>query len=215
MFTPSSTASTIPGDGPDPSTASSSSVAGRLLTTFASTAAMPAAASSPGSVGVTGTMARNAVVSPCAPTAATTTPSARTNTQNSGDAARTTPSGVIVWRASARAARTSAPAVATQTGSTPRGEDTPKPTSVSPSTTRANRGVGRSSGAGGGAAVRRSSRNHRRSTPYSTAMLTAHGSAISAVNPRKDRPEAVNARRLVRFETGSSVEDEFARCPQA
>ena len=122
---------------------------------------------------------------------------------------------MIVRRCSARAASTSAPAVATHTGSTPSGEDTPNPTSVQPETTSANRGVGVPSDAMRGCGVRRSARNHQRSTPYSTAMLTAHGSAISAVNPRKDNPDAANASRLVRFETGNSDEDEFARCPQA
>jgi hypothetical protein len=46
-------------------------------------------------------------------------------------------------------------------------------------------------------------------------MPTVHGSTINAVNRRKLSPDAANASRLVRFETGSSVEDEFARCPQA
>src|SRR5689334_14418194 len=102
MFTPSSTASTIAGVGAGPSAVSSRSVAGRLFTTLASTAATPATASRLANDDVDGTTARKAAVSPCAPTAATTTPRPSTNRQNRGAAAVTTPHGVIVRRWTAR-----------------------------------------------------------------------------------------------------------------
>ena len=75
---------------------------------------------------------------------------------------------------------------------------------------------GAGSGAGsvsGGAA--RSARKNTRNTTYSTAMATTQGSPIAAVKPVRLSVLTENASRLVRFDTGSSSDAEFARCVQA
>src|SRR4051794_14103604 len=211
MLTPSSIASTSPGRAPGPSTSISSSAAGRLLTTLASRAAIPATASSPTRLGAVGTIARRAAVSPLAPAAATTIPMPNTNRQKPGDADPTSPSTVIRRRTSARPPSTAAPIAAGHTGSTPTSDATPNPTSVNPTTTSANSGTpGSSPVPVPFGAPRRSARNHQPSTAYSTAIATTHGSAISAVNPRNVSPDAAKASRLVRFETGSRVDAELA-----
>jgi len=46
-------------------------------------------------------------------------------------------------------------------------------------------------------------------------MAASQGRAISAANRGKDSPVAANAIRLVRFDTGSSSDPEFARCETA
>ena len=46
-------------------------------------------------------------------------------------------------------------------------------------------------------------------------MTPSQGSAISPANRPNDRPLAANARRFVRFDTGSSSDPEFDRCVQA
>src|SRR5579884_1324992 len=63
----------------------------------------------------------------------------------------------------------------------------------------------------GSAGRARSVTKNHRNTRNSTARLTSHGVTISAVKPRKDRPETPKASRLVRLETGNSVDAEFAR----
>ena len=57
----------------------------------------------------------------------------------------------------------------------------------------------------------RSARKKTRKTAYSTATAASQGSAISAANRVKESPAAASASRLVRLETGSSSEAEFAR----
>ena len=46
-------------------------------------------------------------------------------------------------------------------------------------------------------------------------MATTQGSPIAAVKPVRLRVLTENASRLVRFDTGSSSDAEFARCVQA
>jgi len=61
----------------------------------------------------------------------------------------------------------------------------------------------------------RSAAKNRLKTTYSVPMTPSHGSAISPANRPNDRPLAANARRFVRFDTGSSSDPEFDRCVQA
>jgi hypothetical protein len=129
------------------------------------------------------------VPSPWLLTAATTMPRANTNRQNSGAAAPSSVRGVAASR-------------------------------VSASTLNANvgvRGPGRSAGVGRGSGAARvsSARKNQRNTRYSTAMAQSQGSVMSAAKPVNDRPDAAKASRLVRLDTGSSCEAEFARCVQA
>ena len=82
--------------------------------------------------------------------------------------------------------------------------------------TRANVGVSRCRGRLGAVSRgRRSAAKNRRNTSSSMAIVTSHGNAIAAVNPANVSPEAPNASRFVRLDTGSSVDAEFARCAQA
>ena len=46
-------------------------------------------------------------------------------------------------------------------------------------------------------------------------MAASHGSPIAAVKPVRLSPLTENASRLVRFDTGSSSDAEFARCVHA
>ena len=57
----------------------------------------------------------------------------------------------------------------------------------------------------------RSRRKNRRNTRYSTPIATAHGSAISPAKWVSVIPATEYASRLVRFDTGSSNDAEFAR----
>ena len=61
----------------------------------------------------------------------------------------------------------------------------------------------------------RSLGKYRLNTAYSVPMAASHGSAISPANRPNDSPLAEKARRLVRFDTGSSSDAEFARCVHA
>ena len=70
---------------------------------------------------------------------------------------------------------------------------------------------GRRVGGGCAAATDRSARKNRRNTTYSTPMTSSQPGAISSAKRGKDSPLAANASRLVRLETGSSSEAEFAR----
>ena len=70
---------------------------------------------------------------------------------------------------------------------------------------------GRGAGAGGVAAAARSARKNRRNTTYSTPMTSSQPGAMSSAKRGNESPLAANASRLVRLETGSSSEAEFAR----
>ena len=180
--------------------------------TQASTAATAATASSAGRLAPCGSTRLAPAPSPLSTTPLTTIPSARTNRQNSGLAAATRPRGVAVRWASARTASTTAPASAAQAGLTPASDATTKPASVAARTASVNPGSrGRWAGGGCAAATARSARKNRRNTTYSIAMTSSQPGAISSANRGKDSPLAANASRLVRLETGSSSEAEFAR----
>ncbi len=71
-------------------------------------------------------------------------------------------------------------------------------------------GTGSAAGAG-----TRSPRNQRRIATYSTPMTASHGRTINPAKPRNVSPDAENASRLVRFETGSRIDAELDRCPHA
>src|SRR3954452_24934035 len=211
-LTPISIAST--GAGPDAAaTGRMISVAGRLLTRFATTAASAATASSASSPSPCGTSASTADCSPWSPAARTITARPRTNTRNGGSAARTSASGPR----RSRTASASAPAAATQTGASPTSELSAKPASVAATTPSAKRGTGTAAARTGRSedGASRSDRNARASTTHSTASAASHGRAMSAANRGNDRPLRSNASRFVRFETGSSREALLARCEQA
>src|SRR6478735_653263 len=188
MFTPISTVSTAAADGAAPSAASNTRVAGRLLIKFASTAAITA--------------------------------SAATNTRNQGLTAWTRALGRTRRRARFRTAQTAAPTAASQTGSTPNAEEAN--TAARMAASRISEKVGAGSGSAGpwradglswdGA---RSSRNTQRKIAYSTAIAATHGPAISPANPTNVSPDAWNASRLVRFDTGSNSDAVFDRCAAA
>jgi hypothetical protein len=55
----------------------------------------------------------------------------------------------------------------------------------------------------------------RRSTSHSTPTAASHGRVMVVANRANDSPLARKASRLVRLETGSSSDAEFARCVQA
>ena len=60
-----------------------------------------------------------------------------------------------------------------------------------------------------------SERKNSRKIRYSTAIVTTHGNAINAVKCKNVKPVAAKAMRLVRFDTGRSVDAEFDRCALA
>jgi len=68
-----------------------------------------------------------------------------------------------------------------------------------------------SSASGRSAPALRSVRKYRLSTAYSAPIAASHGNAIKAANRPNDSPLAEKASRLVRLETGSSSDAEFAR----
>src|SRR3954447_18151059 len=211
-LTPISIAST--GAGPDAAaTGRMISVAGRLLTRFATTAASAATASSASSPSPCGTSASTADCSPWSPAARTITAKPRTNTRNGGSAARTSASGPR----RSRTASASAPAAATHTGARPMTELSAKPASVAATTPSAKRGTATAAArtVRSVAGASRSDRNARASTTHSTASAASHGSAMSAAKRVNDRPLRSNASRFVRFETGSSSDALLARCEQA
>ena len=117
----------------------------------------------------------------------------------------------VVRRISCRTARTSTPITAGQTGETPTSEATPNPATTSPTTTTATTGTGGTVVTGSPAGFASSARNSHRRTTNSTATATSHGASIRPVKCRNDSPVAAKASRLVRFDTGSSRDAEFAR----
>src|SRR3984957_20300159 len=182
MFTPISTASTAA--GPIGATSgTSTSVAGRLLTMLASTAASAANPNSASSPDPDGNSAPIRADTPLRITACTTTPNASTNTRNGTFAARTTSAAEVCRRARLRTAITVAPASAAQAGATPTASATTKPISVSATTTNANTGVG---GAGsscwGSGCTLRSRRKNTRKTTETVPTAASHGGVISKVN---------------------------------
>ena len=92
-----------------------------------------------------------------------------------------------------------------------------KPASVSATTVSANRGsCGRSAARLLARRGRpRSTAKKRRNANHSTATTPAVGSAIRPAKRVNDSELAWKASRLVRFETGSSSDAEFARCEHA
>src|SRR5271167_2440626 len=118
MLTPISTARMATGP-PGATSGSSTSVAGRLLTTLANTAATAATASNAGSPEPDGSTADIALSIPLAMTACTTTPSASTNTRNDTFTERTISATEVCRCRRLRTASTDAPANATQAGATP------------------------------------------------------------------------------------------------
>src|ERR1700743_1759338 len=141
MFTPINTASTAA--GPIGATSgTSTSVAGRLLTMLASTAASAANPNSASSPDPEGNSAPIRADTPFCITACTTTPHASTNTRNGTFAARTTSAAEVCPRDRLRTAIPVAPARAAHAGATPAASATTKPISVSATTTNANTGVG-------------------------------------------------------------------------
>src|SRR5579884_4243012 len=215
MFTPSSTARIAA--GPLGATSGTrTSVAGKLLTTLASTAAtaaMPSSAKSPQPAGIN---ARMRVARPLTMTACTTTPSASTNTKNGTLTARAISTTEVRRWLRLRTASAEAPASAAQAGDTPAASAIANPANVSATTTSANSGS-----CGGGptswrsGTTRKSAAKNQRKTTYTVATATTHGSAITIVNLTKDRCATWKASRLVRFETGSSSEAALARCALA
>ena len=182
MLTPSNTARMATGP-PGATSGSSTNVAGRLLTTLASTAATAAMASSESGPEPDGSTLDIAVSSPLRITACTTTPSARTNTRNDGLAERTISTTEVCPRPRLRTASTAAPARATQAGATPTDWANAKPASVNPTTTSTNTG-GRSAGprCSGSGTTRRSPAKNQRKITYITATVASHGNAITRVN---------------------------------
>src|SRR3984885_5208182 len=141
MFTPISTAKTAAGPV-DATSGTSTSVAGRLLTILASTAASAANPSSESSPQPDGNRAPIRSATPLRITACTTTPNASTNTRNGTFTARTIATAEVWRRARLRIAITVAPASAAHAGATPAASAITNPTSVSATTTNANTGVG-------------------------------------------------------------------------
>src|SRR3984957_3590446 len=139
MFTPISTARMA--TGPLGATSgNNTSVAGRLLTTLASTAATAAMASNAGRSDPLGSTAVITLSIPFSVTACTTTPSASTNTKNDTCIERTISVTEVCPRLRLRTASTAAPAAATQAGATETDSESANPTSVSPTTTKTKTG---------------------------------------------------------------------------
>ena len=105
----------------------------------------------------------------------------------------------------------------TQNGSTPNGDSTAKPTSISEHGDDGRPGMaGRLVGQGAGSAGPGGrARCSRRSTTYSTTRTTASTGAIRSAKPPKVRSRWGIASRFVRLETGSSREAELAIRRQA
>src|SRR6202171_5796746 len=205
-----STASTAA--GPDAATnGSSTSTAGRLLTTLessAATAAMPNSASRPVPRGST---SRIAPSRPFSMTAGTTTPRHNTNSRNGASSAAASRRGLVSLRTSARAPSTTAPASAAHAGDRPSSDVAANPTSVNASTTRTNTGTSTASGTVSRAGTDSSRAKSQRSNTNSTPTAASHGSAMTAVKWTNDKPATLKANRLVRFDTGNSSEALFAR----
>ena len=216
-LTPMRTASTGGGPG-GAATGTRISVAGRLLTRLASTALTPPTSSSAGSESPAGRIASTASASPLSLAAAHDHAEAEHEDEEHGSAARTSPAGAASPRTSAGAVIAAAPAAATHTGAT-RAPSWPRsPASVSAEDrereARQRRALGRRR--------RRPPRppevggeEAREHDPLHRERRRAVGSAMSPAKRVNDRPLAWKARRLVRLETGSSSDAEFARCEQA
>src|ERR1700757_4016797 len=168
---------------PGATSGSSTSVAGRLLTTFASTAAIAAIASNVGKPEPDGSTPDIALPMPLSVTACTTPPSARTKHRNDTFTERRISRTEVCRRPRLRTASTEAPHSATQAGATPTDSETANPASVSATTTNTNTG-----GRGGGPASpgcgadRRSPAKNSPKTTYTATTAASHGSAISSVN---------------------------------
>src|ERR1019366_7399122 len=216
MFTPISTASTGPAltGRPGPvTTGSSTRTAGRLLTTFASAAASTVIASNAGSDDPPGISRVIAAPRPLATTASTTTPRPSTKSRKGMPAARTRLAGVA-WRlARPRAASRHAPANAAQAGLSPAKDVITNPASVAATVTSGNSGTGESAAGWGraGGTTARSRLKNRRNARYSIPIAATHGSAISPAKCVSVIPATEYASRLVRLDTGSSSDAEFAR----
>ncbi len=117
-------------------------------------------------------------------------------------------------------ASTTAPAAATTTGSRPNVGATTRPARITPSSSSDTLGIRTSARSVGSATssrvgtARSVRKNHRKAT-YSTAMQSNQGAVIRPAKPMKVRPEAWNANRFVRFDTGSSSDALFDRCAVA
>ena len=127
----------------------------------------------------------------------------------------TTSPMLVRRRATAGTARTSAPPSAANAGLTLKAEVTKNPSNVSTSTVAANTGIGSGRTSLGSPWPTRSPAKKRRSTSHSTPIAASQGSAMVAPNRANDSPLAPKARRLVRFDTGSSSDAELARWVQA
>ncbi|SGG00111.1 Uncharacterised protein [Mycobacterium tuberculosis] len=139
MLTPSSTASTA-ASPPAATSGTNTRVAGRLLTTLASTAASAAMPSSAGNPDPVGSTADILAAMPLSMTACTTTPRANTKTRNDTLTARAIRSTEVCPRRRLRSANTAAPASAAHVGASPTDSATAKPPSVSATTTSTNIG---------------------------------------------------------------------------
>src|SRR4051812_18098242 len=140
---------------------------------------------------------------------------ARTKRQNEGLASRTSRVIRTSPRRTLGASNSRQPATAAQAGLTSSDDVTTKPVTVAARIASAYRGavIGAS---GTGAAVRgRSRRKNQRNPSHSSKQAISHGTSISPANRPNDRPLAAKARRLVRFETGSSREPLLASRLQA
>ncbi len=82
-------------------------------------------------------------------------------------------------------------------------------------TATGNSGISVSGVVGGSYGWRSSDRNHHRRARYSSTIAAIHTGNIARVKPMKLNPVALNASRLVRFETGSSVDAELDRRTEA
>ena len=181
MLTPINIANTAA--GPEVATnGSNTSTAGRLLTTFDSTAATAAMPSSAGSVSPVGSTSRIAASRPWSMSPSTTTPRHRTNTRNGTSAAAAMPAMDVSRRASARTPSTTAPASAAQAGEKPSIDVTANPIRVRANTTSTNTGTLAVSVLGSGlGSTARSRAKSQRSNRNSTATAASHDGAIIAV----------------------------------
>ena len=209
MFAPTRTASTAPAPAGAVS-GNSTSTAGRLLITLASTAASAATASRAGSdVPPVIRCSQETAAEPVAGDRAHHDAQGQHegeegHVRGTGDRGR---GGCGAGPGRGRRAA-SAPAQAAKAGLMPAVEATTKPASVHATVTSANSGV-RGGSAVVGAALRRPGRWRRSGARrrYSTAMAASQSTAVRAAKRVKLTPLAANASRLVRLETGNSRED--------
>src|SRR3982074_735545 len=191
-----STASTAA--GPDAATnGSSTSTAGRLLTTLessAATAATPTSASRPVQLGNTLRMAPSR---PLSMTAATTTARHNTNARNGASSAAASRRALVSLRASPRTPSTTAPAIAAHAGDRLSSDVAANPTSVNASTTRTKTGTSTASGTASRAGSTDTSRaKTHRSKTNSIPTAASHGSVMTAVKWTNDKPATLKASKL-------------------